>query len=90
VCGCEYALAGSPSYDEVPLATCTSHDARECNQALASEQKRGLAGSTNMFGTPATRRAHTSEPTVDKAVRCGMDLLPCTCIKEEACKAPDS
>jgi hypothetical protein len=58
--------------------------------ALASEQKRELAGSTNMFGTPATRRAHTSEPTVDKAVRCGMDLLPCTCIKEEACKAPDS
>jgi hypothetical protein len=68
-----------------------SHDARECNQALASEQKRGLAGSTNMFGTPATRRAHTSEPTVGEAVRCEIDLLPCACIEEEACKrAPDS
>ncbi len=51
----------------------------------------GLAGSTNMFGTPATRRAHTSEPTVGEAVRCEIDLLPCTCIEEEACKrAPDS
>ncbi len=91
MCGCENALADSPSYDEVPLATCTSHDARECNQALASEQKRGLAGSTNMFGTPATRKAHTSEPTVGEAVRCGIDLLPCTCIKEETYKrAPDS